>query len=65
MFYDIEDLELENFNQQNVIQSIVTTRRGDRIQIWIASLYGADITFSFKQADVLSVEGSEYYRPKG
>jgi hypothetical protein len=62
-FFEIEDLEIQNFNHQNVIQNIAVASRGQRTQIWIASLYGVDITFCYKGAKVLSLEGTDYYRP--
>lgn len=58
MFSDIDEFELENFNHQNVIQSIVVTEQDGRLKIWIAGLYGVECSFTCISARVLSVEGS-------
>ncbi len=58
VFSDIDKLDLENFNQQNVIQNMVITGHDGPLKVWIAGLFGVECSFTCARARVLSVEGT-------
>ena len=65
-FDDIEDLDLRDFNYQNVIHSLIlssmrqprftTGKLEDRIEVRIDSVFGATCRFTCSQGEVLQIE---------
>jgi hypothetical protein len=63
-FYWIDELVLQGFNHQNVIGCITVKPQGDRFKIDIENIFGVDLSFSYRRARIVSIEGAEYPRPK-
>jgi len=59
LFRGIEDVELEEFNHQNVIQSLVQTQVDDRWKVHFAGIFGLDLSFTCDEGEVLSIEPSQ------
>ena len=55
-FHEIDDLEIQGFNYQNVIQELVETEVEGRLKIWIAGVFGVDCSFTCQKGELLSVE---------
>lgn len=56
LFKGVEELELVDFNEQNVIWSLTVERDGDKKKLVISSSYGLAGGFYFTEAEVLRVE---------
>jgi len=55
-FEDIDDLRLEGFNYQNVLQEIVILEGAERTNVRVAGLFGVDCSFSCACGKVVSVK---------
>ena len=58
-FQNIENLNLEGFNHQNVIEALNMEEKGKSIQVEFESIFGVQCGFSCSKVTVLGVE------PKG
>ena len=58
-FHDIDQLELQDFNHQNVLGGWVETEANGDLKFWFATVFGVDCSFTCKKAQVLSVEETE------
>ena len=56
LFKGVDELELFDFNSQNVIWRLNVERSADRKKLVIASSYGLAGRFCFTEAEVLRVE---------
>jgi hypothetical protein len=59
LFRDVEDVELEDFNHQNVIQYLAQTKVDDRWKIHFAGIFGMDCSFTCDEGEVLSIEPTQ------
>ena len=51
-FEKIEDLKLDDFNYQNVLQELVVTQEGPRLRVFFSSLFGAGFSFTCERAQL-------------
>ena len=56
LFKGVEELELVDFNEQNVVWDLTVERDGDKKKLVISSSYGLAGGFYFTEAEVLRVE---------
>ncbi len=56
LFYDIDDLLLENFNHQNIIMGLVFQPKQSRIMANFSSKFGAELSFTYQTGQVVSIE---------
>lgn len=63
-FHSIDGLELRGFNHQNVLAELVEEEADGRLKLWFATLFGADLSFTCKRAEVVLVEATEMERGK-
>lgn len=56
LFKGVDELELFDFNNQNVLYSLTVEREGDKKKLAISPAYGLAGKFGFTEAEVLRVE---------
>ncbi len=55
-FDEIENLVLEGFNYQNVIQGTVIDEVGERLRVSFAGLFGVELSFTCATAKLLTIQ---------
>ena len=59
LFRGIEEVEIEDFNHQNVIHFLEQTKVDDRWKIHFAGIFGMDCSFTCEEGEVLSIEPTQ------
>ena len=54
-FDGVEDLQLADFNYQNVIQELVLTQEEGRLKVEVPSLFGADFSLTCTDAEIVGI----------
>lgn len=54
-FDEVEDLQLDDFNHQNVIQDLVLTPDDARLKVQVPSLFGADFSLTCSGAVIVGI----------
>jgi len=57
-FDGVEDLQLDDFNHQNVIQELVRTQEESRLKVQMPSLFGADLSLTCSEAEVVGIKST-------
>ena len=59
VFADIRDVNLSDFNYQNVIQTLLMESEGARLKVSILGIFGADLSFTCAEARLTNLQDTD------
>lgn len=61
-FYDVENVSIDGFNHQNVIDDLILKDMGDLFSVEMKTIYGVNATFCCKEIAVLKMTRKSEYK---